>query len=58
MHLSGLIPEPMTADDDYRLVNYGIGFTNMVARPTKGSQDLSRKEIKEGVNYFRFFFSR
>ncbi|CAG0912656.1 unnamed protein product [Notodromas monacha] len=48
MHLSGLIPEPMTADDDYRLVNYGIGFTNMVARPTKGSQDLSRKEIKEG----------
>lgn len=38
----------MTADEDYKLIQIGIGFTNMVERPTKGSADLTRKEIKEG----------
>lgn len=38
----------MTAEEDYKLVQYGIGFTNMVERPTKGSADLTRKEIKDG----------
>lgn len=46
--MSGLTPEPLTADDDYKLLRFGIGFTNMVARATKGSADLTRKEIKEG----------
>jgi mismatch-specific thymine-DNA glycosylase len=38
----------MTAEEDYKLLHCGIGFTNMVQRPTKGSADLTRKEIKEG----------
>ncbi len=46
--MSGLVPEPLTADDDYSLLHYGIGFTNMVSRPTKGSADLTRREIKQG----------
>jgi TDG/mug DNA glycosylase family protein len=49
LYLSGLTPEPMTADDDYKLLQVGIGFTNMVSRATKGSADLTRKEIKEGM---------
>lgn len=53
LYLSGLTPEPMTADDDYKLLQNGIGFTNMVERATKGSADLTRKEIKEGL-YFNF----
>lgn len=32
----------------FQLLNFGIGFTNMVPRPTKGSADLTRREIKEG----------
>ncbi|XP_021350990.1 uncharacterized protein LOC110448845 [Mizuhopecten yessoensis] len=51
MYLSGLIPEPLTAYDDTKLLNYGIGFTNIVARTTRGSADLTRKEIKEGAKY-------
>lgn len=39
----------MTAEEDYKLMQYGVGFTNMVARPTKGSADLTRKEIKDGA---------
>lgn len=38
----------MTAEEDYKLLDFGIGFTNMVERATKGSADLTRKEIKEG----------
>lgn len=54
LHLSGLTPEPLTAEDDYKLLDLGIGFTNMVARATKGSADLTRKEIKEGSTHFLF----
>jgi len=42
LYMSGLIPEPMNCYDDYRLLHYGIGFTNIVARCTKGSADLTR----------------
>ncbi|XP_014671992.1 PREDICTED: uncharacterized protein LOC106812597 [Priapulus caudatus] len=48
LYLSGLIPEPMTAMDDYKMLTFGIGFTNIVARTSRGSADLKRKEIKEG----------
>ncbi|MCL4136275.1 UNVERIFIED_CONTAM: hypothetical protein GTU68_066590, partial [Idotea baltica] len=48
LFLSGLIPEPLTSDDDHQLLDHGIGFTNIVARTTRGSSDLTRKEIKEG----------
>ena len=46
--MAGLISEPLTAYDDKRLLEYGIGFTNIVGRTSRGSADLSRKEIKEG----------
>ncbi|XP_064605577.1 G/T mismatch-specific thymine DNA glycosylase-like [Liolophura sinensis] len=49
LYLSGLIPEPMTAYEDSKLLEHGIGFTNIVARTTRGSSDLTRKEIKEGA---------
>ncbi|XP_059047003.1 collagen alpha-1(I) chain [Achroia grisella] len=48
LYLSGLTREQMSADEDYKLLNFGIGFTNMVPRATKGSADLTRREIKEG----------
>ncbi|XP_043210277.1 basic proline-rich protein-like isoform X2 [Amphibalanus amphitrite] len=48
-YLAGLIPEPLGAEDDFRLIDLKIGFTNIVSRTTKGSQDLTRKEIKEGA---------
>lgn len=48
MFLSGLTPVQMTAEEDFKLLELGIGFTNIVQRPTKGSADLTRKEIKDG----------
>ena len=49
MFLSGLLPRPMSADDDWKLLQYGIGFTNIVERTTRGSSNLTRKEIEEGT---------
>ena len=48
VYLSGLINEPLGADDDFKLLEYGIGFTNIAPRTTRGSADLTRREIKEG----------
>ena len=48
MYLSELLPSPMTAEDDHKLLDLGIGFTNIVARTTRGSVNLSKKEIVEG----------
>jgi mismatch-specific thymine-DNA glycosylase len=48
LYLSGLTQQQVSADEDYKLLQVGIGFTNMVQRATKGSADLTRKEIKEG----------
>ena len=39
----------MSADDDGKLLQYGIGFTNIVERTTRGSSNLTRKEIEEGT---------
>ena len=48
MFLSGLLPRPMTAEDDRKLLEHGIGFTNIVERTTKGTANLTRREIEEG----------
>ncbi|PAA68615.1 hypothetical protein BOX15_Mlig014568g2, partial [Macrostomum lignano] len=46
---SGLIAEPLTCHEDHRICDFGIGFTNVCTRPTKGAADLTRKEMKEGA---------
>ena len=52
MFLSGLIPRPMNADNDRELLGLGIGFTNIVERTTRASQELTRTEIEEGTLRF------
>ncbi len=53
MHLSGLTPKPMCADDDSKLLDVGIGFTNICERTTRGSQALSKQEILDGVDILK-----
>ena len=40
--------EPITHEDDVRLPEWGIGMTNLVARPSPGIDDLSPAEYLEG----------
>lgn len=53
LHASGIINFKATYQDDDRLIEYGIGFTNIVERTTRGSADLSKNEIKEGAIMLR-----
>ncbi|XP_028408045.1 G/T mismatch-specific thymine DNA glycosylase-like [Dendronephthya gigantea] len=45
---AALVPEHFTFLDDVKCPEHGIGLTNIVARTTRSSSDLSRAEIKEG----------
>lgn len=45
---SGIVPEPVTHEDDVRLPAWGIGMTNLVARPTPGIDTLKPEEYLEG----------
>lgn len=55
MFLSGLLPRPMTAEDDQKLLEHGIGFTNIVERTTKGTANLTRREIEEGKKQIKYY---
>lgn len=49
LHESGLTPRCVSFEEDYKLLQYSIGLTNIVTRPTRSAADLKRTEIKEGV---------
>jgi TDG/mug DNA glycosylase family protein len=45
---SGLVPEPVTYEDDDRLPEFGFGITNIVPRPTPGIDTLTPVEFVAG----------
>ncbi len=45
---SGLVPQRMSYEEDFRLPQHGIGLTNIVARPSRSSADLSRPDFERG----------
>lgn len=46
---SGLVPEPVGPEDDARLLDWGIGLTDIVKRPTSGIHELARQEFMLGA---------
>jgi TDG/mug DNA glycosylase family protein len=48
LYESGIVPEPVTHEDDVRLPQWNIGMTNLVARPTPGIDTLKPQEYLEG----------
>ena len=48
LYEAGLVPEPITAEDDGRLPEWGFGVTNIVPRPTPGIDTLTPREYVEG----------
>ncbi|MDP4099068.1 mismatch-specific DNA-glycosylase [Paenibacillus sp. P96] len=53
LHQSGLTPRLYQAAEDGDLLQLGYGFTNIVARPTKGIEDITRDEYAEGRRMLR-----
>jgi double-stranded uracil-DNA glycosylase len=50
---SGLVPEPVGPEDDARLLDWGIGLTDVVKRPTSGIHELSITEFRRGAKTLR-----
>jgi TDG/mug DNA glycosylase family protein len=46
---SGLVGEPLTYEQDARVLEYGIGLTNMVDRASPSISDLSLEELRSGA---------
>jgi len=49
LHESGLVTEPLTYEQDARVLEWGIGLTNMVARSSPSISDLTLDELREGA---------
>ena len=53
MFESGLIPEPLTAFEDNRVLDYDIGLTNLVHRTSREASELTRAELAAGAEDLR-----
>ncbi len=49
LYESGLLPEPLTYAEDHRILEFGIGLTDLVQRPTRSSAELGSTEAQAGV---------
>jgi double-stranded uracil-DNA glycosylase len=53
LHASGITDRLYAPDEDALLLEQGIGFTNIVARPTRRADELTRDEIRAGAAALR-----
>jgi TDG/mug DNA glycosylase family protein len=50
---SGLVTHSVSPEDDASLLQQGIGFTDLIKRPTRSIDELSRDEYKTGAEVLR-----
>ncbi|WP_367129898.1 G/U mismatch-specific DNA glycosylase [Saccharothrix sp. HUAS TT1] len=48
LHLSGFTPRLLRPDEQDELPGYGLGITNLVARPTAKADELTAEELRAG----------
>src|ERR1700682_415596 len=48
LYRGGVIPDPFDYHDDKRVIEFSIGLTDLVKRPTKVPDDLRREDFAEG----------
>ena len=48
LYRSGVLPELLPYTDDKRLIEFGVGLTDLVKRATRGIEDLDRQDFAEG----------
>ena len=45
---AGIVPELLEAKDDKRVIEFGVGLTDLVKRATRGVEEIERQEFAEG----------
>lgn len=53
LEAAGITDRRYSPDEDADLLALGIGFTNIVARPTRRADELTRDEIRAGATLLR-----
>jgi double-stranded uracil-DNA glycosylase len=53
LHRAGLTPRKYLTTEDYKLLDLGYGLTNIVTRPTKTAQEITKEEYKQGKEELR-----
>ncbi len=53
LHESGLTPVRLTPAEDHRLLEWGIGITDCVKRPSRGAADLRGPDFADGAPALR-----
>ena len=53
IHEAGLTNRRYRAEEDEELLEHGIGFTNIVARPTKTAAEITKEEYRLGAEALR-----
>jgi TDG/mug DNA glycosylase family protein len=53
LHAAGITDRLYAPDEDALLLDRGIGFTNIVPRPTRRADELTRDEIRAGAAALR-----
>ena len=51
--MSGFTPEPLSPFEERRLLHYGVGITNIVARTTVTAAELAIEELRSGAAVLR-----
>lgn len=49
LHRAGLTPRLLAPEEDRELLAFGLGVTNLVARPTRAAAELSAEELRDGA---------
>ena len=53
LNASGLVPEPLTPQDDHRLLEFGLGLTDIVKRSTPNVSEVRPDEFQAGGGALR-----
>ncbi|MRG92749.1 mismatch-specific DNA-glycosylase [Polyangium spumosum] len=48
LYESGLVPSRIVPEEEHRLLDHGLGLTNLCARATRGVMDLGREDYEAG----------
>ncbi len=49
MYAARLIDRPLTFAEEHALLDYGLGITNVCARPSRSASELTRDELAAGA---------
>jgi mismatch-specific thymine-DNA glycosylase len=48
LYESGVLPEELNCKDDKRIIEFGVGLTDLVKRSTRTAEEIERQEYAEG----------